>query len=110
MSWIQIDDPASQIPEFEKTNLSSSVYPVLREILLEDEPDFFYRWPANNVIRIPLVDAEFNSFPRFNVLRNTHFDARVVLPIKGTVAIEGNTVKSGGAVRPSTGYIYPRCY
>ena len=53
---------------------------------------------------------EVHNRPNSYSLRHSLWQANVVFPLKGTVAIEGNTVKSGGAIRPDSGYLYPRCY
>lgn len=57
-----------------------------------------------------LSDMERNNRPNSYSLRHSLWQAGVVFPLAGTVAIEGNTVKSGGAIRPDSGFLYPRCY
>lgn len=57
-----------------------------------------------------LYSVENYSQPNSYSLRNTLWDAGLVRPMHGPAEIEGNTVKSGGAIRPEEGYLYPRCY
>ena len=55
-----------------------------------------------------LQGFEIHNRPNSYSLRHSLWQAAVVFPLDGDVAIEGNTVKSGGAIRPSTGFLYPR--
>ena len=57
-----------------------------------------------------LTGYEYFTRPNSRSLRHSTWRAGVVFPLKGDVAIEGNTVKSGGAIRPESGFLYPRCY
>ena len=67
------------------------------------------RWSQERRSPSPTGHELYNR-PNTYSLRHSLWQANVVFPFKGTVAIEGNTVKSGGAIRPGTGYLYPRCY
>ena len=109
MSFTPITDPQSQLRLFEASTVTAiqagqffGAHNGLFEMLdmVNEQP---YRAAS-------LQGVEIATKPNSFSLRHSVWRAGVVFPIKGDVAIEGNTVKSGGAIRPESGFLYPRCY
>ena len=109
MTFTPITDPATQLRLFSVGSITAiqtgqffGAHNGLFE-MLEKTNEQPYR-------RNRLTGVEGQNRPNSFSLRHSVWRAGVIVPLKGDVAIEGNTVKSGGAIRPTSGFIYPRCY
>ena len=110
MAFTPITDPENQLREYTSgtiTQIQAGQWFGAHNGLITHLLDLQNNQPYRHYV---LLNYELYTRPNSYSLRHSTWRAGVIFPLKGDVAIEGNTVKSGGAIRPETGFLYPRCY
>ena len=110
MAWTEIQDPSSQFPDKEITNVNIVPYD---DVTLQPDTDYYYfdgRWsPIHTDLFQSVLDERTSETSPPWMLALTHplYHANVS-SLAGRAQIHGNQVTSGGVVRPTSGYLYPR--